>query len=427
MIDQFDRSKKRKILPVLASSVRSIHENSQMNLENPSFSIHTEGNVWNGETPKTKSTTDNLKLDKSEFELYKIGRRRRYCCVIWWLIALTIWILVLTIVYALHVHNHIIPSIIYYPPGTGGTIIQTCSDNSNCTGTAKYCDTNYSHQCSVCLSSDNCEDPNAKYCDPFGTRDCHQCLYDRHCGNDLVCDTEDSRKCVECMENKDCDKNPVNKLCDLTTNTCTTPCTTAICAGRTDNKTKCCGTQCIEDCPGGFACDVLKSQCVAKKPSSQKGSNVNKTIPTSSVFGTCAHCHYNDLRIAGSMFNRSLLQSMEYMTGFEYVFRITTTYPTPNIANATILYQDALNCLVSDYGKSPFIELGVYSLINTNFLEFQNILPVTSQCFFILTQGTFLSSFDCEANNLYNFQVVTYTTGVNQTAGHTPFYELYGF
>ena len=426
-----DRSKRRKIAPTVITTTRTLPDNSRINLDVPSFTLPTEGNrFWNeddtGNTPGNNITSsiDIQKLDKNEFELYKKRSKRRFWVIIGWLVSLTIWILVLTIVYVLHLPRYSSSNQYQYPQSQ---VIQLCTSNANCTGEAQYCDTQFSHQCSVCLISDHCEDPSLQYCDSFGTRSCHECLYNRHCTTspNLVCDTDDTRKCVECMENKDCANNPVNKICDLTTNTCSMPCTTAMCASRTDGKTKCCGTRCIEDCPGGFACDVLKSQCILKKPSGPKGTNVARNA--TSLLTGCSHCHYTNLKITGSMFNRTQLQTMEYMTGFEYIFKLSGTSPQPNITNATLYYQDALNCSKNDFNTSPFIELGVYPLINESYVDFENILPVTSECFFILTSGTFQTNFFCDASYDYIYQVAIQTNNVTVSINHTPFYELYGY
>jgi len=438
-------STKRRAAPrIVPFSSRILPDTSRTNLDLPStITLPTEGNrFWNeedqGTTPANRSdqSLEIKKLDKSEYDKDKKKLSKRFWYIIASLAILAIWILTLTILYILHVHENTTIYIYHnqdqdqgnvpYQPSSPG--VPLCTDNSNCTAPTQYCDTKYSHQCSECVSSDQCGDPSLQYCDIFGTRACHECFYDRHCTTspNLVCDTDNTRTCVECMENKDCASNPVNKVCDRTTNTCSMPCTTSMCASRTDGKTKCCGTKCIEDCPGGYACDILQSQCVLKKPSGPKGSNVLKT--TTNYITYCSHCHNVSLEITGSLFKKEDLQPMEYMTGFEYIYHLTNpSLRVSDIENAVLYYQEAPTCSKTDFETSPFIELGLYSSITQNYVDFDNILPLKSDCFFILTQGDFKTSFSCYASNDHDYQVYKYLGGGETAITHTPFYEIYGY
>ena len=297
-----------------------------------------------------------------------------------------------------------------------------CNVNTDCT-TSPFgvCKTS-SNTCTQCLVNSDCSSNSTyKYC---SSEQCVQCLDDSGCASQAVNKVCKDQTCVQCTSNKHCASQTTNKICDLSTNTCAAPCTTAACASRTDGKTKCCGTKCIENCPGGFICDVFQSQCVTKIIGTPRGTNV----PTNAtnILTNCAHCHQTTLKATGSLFKKSMLDTIDYLTGITYIFDLARTR-MPNIQNAVIYFQEASNCVVSDINQSPYIELGSYSTLTTNTVDFDNILPVTSDCFFILTQGTYKTSFTCIASYDYLFQVVVNNDGSTPSINHTPYYELIGY
>ena len=305
-----------------------------------------------------------------------------------------------------------------------------CTANTDCTTSPFGVCKASSNTCIQCAAHSDCSTKNAtfQYC---SSEQCVQCLTDAGCSTQLdnkACKTS-TNTCVQCTSNKHCLSQPTNKICDLDTNTCIGPCSTTSCEARTDKKTKCCGVKCIEDCPGGFICDVLASQCIVKIEGTDRGTNV-PTTGQKSTLSACSHCHYYNLRTTGTMFNRTMLDTIDYLTGIRYLFEVPPkTNRAPNMKDVNIYYQEAPNCLTTDFQKSPYkgIELGFYSTITTTTVNFTNVLPVTAECFFILTSGTFVEQFSCGATYDYKYQVYEDTSGNAPGLDHTPYYSLLGY
>jgi len=298
------------------------------------------------------------------------------------------------------------------------------------------------HQCVQCVTNSDCASQLDKNVCDSSTNTCVQCIVNNDCSSQAVNKVCSANQCIQCLINGDCASQTTNKvcsnevcvqctlnvhcpssqICDLSTNTCAGPCTRAECASRTDGKTKCCGTKCIEDCQVGYICDVFLSQCVPIIIGTEKGKNVPDTT---NLQTGCIHCHQIQYDSSGSMFDRGTLSPINYLTGLRYIY--SATAPTVlDIDNAELFFQEAPNCATSDFKKSPYITLGFYPRLTSDTVQFENILPVTSQCFFILTAGSFKKNYNCYASKDYQYQVLTQGATII-IAEHTPFYALLGY
>jgi len=461
-------SNSRKVVPITTKRLIS----STFGFERPLTPNSVKKNLLVPEdernTPPENQPRNSISKE-SPWEQFKRKTRRR--SLFWILSSVTaaIWLIVLTVLYAIHLQNADHSKLIQVIERT--IEVPECKSDAECTSPTPYCDTQYTNQCSECVQSSQCTNPAKPFCDIYGSRSCHECVVNRDCPGSLICDTSETRVCAECFAAKDCSSNaikklcvsnecvecasssdclsqpvnklcyngacvqctknvhcagePLNKICDLSSYTCAAPCTSDSCAADPDGKTKCCGTKCIQDCAVGFICNVFESQCVPKIEGTPRGTNV-PTNP-SKVLAKCSHCHYTNVKMTGSMFDKSMLSNIDYLTGIEYIFSKTTTV-NPNMEDAKLFFQEAPTCDRNDFTPgSSLIELGTYPTITSTKVEFDNVLPVTSDCFFILTQATFKVSIDCEASYDYTFQVGLTTANSKLTLDHTPYYSLYGY
>jgi len=429
----------------------------------------------------------------SSWEQFKKKIRRRSLFWICSSITAGIWLLILTVIYAIHLQNADHSKLVEVIERT--IEVAECTSDSECSAPTPYCDTTYSNQCSECLQSTHCTNPLKPFCDIYGSRSCHECVVNRDCSGAQVCDSSETRTCANCFVDKDCASNPTdnlclsnncvqcitntdcasqlthhtcsnnkcvqcvtdtdcsgqpvnkycsdegscvrctknvhcaseptNKICDLSTYTCAGPCTTAGCASDPDGKTKCCGTKCIYNCAAGYICNVFESACVPKIEGVPKGTNVPTT--TTNTLNVCTHCHNTNLKITGSMFDKGMLSNIDYLTGIRYIFETTATPQNPDITGVTMYFKEAPTCSRTDFNMDGLVELGQIASVTNPKVDFDNVLPLTSDCFFVLTQGAFQKSFTCVSSRDFQYQVYYNNDGSTTNLDHTPYYELFGY
>jgi Cys-rich repeat protein len=169
-----------------------------------------------------------------------------------------------------------------------------CTNNSYCPAIKPVCNiTSGADTCVECVNDSDC--PNGNSCD---AGICVQCVDDTDCDG-TYCKVNSAKpkqnKCVSCMNDSQCASNPVNKVCDNSTNTCIGCRTSLDCP----SGSICNGTQCVTGCDASTPCDATAPICDLQTETCKQCSLLNAsfcigTTPACKVdSGTCVPCTNN--------------------------------------------------------------------------------------------------------------------------------------